>query len=107
MMAHEAVYFAGVTTATQAFVLKLGGRYMFIASGTFSTAAVQVEDAAGNFVDIFGAYDASAAEQNEKVATLSAAGAIIVDLPPGSYQFALTGDTGGGVNLTVARVPLH
>src|SRR5271170_7542305 len=105
-MIQEAVYFGGVTASTKAFVLTLGGRYMFIASGTFSTAAVQVEDATSNYMDIFGAYDASAVEQNEKVATLVAAGAIIVDLPPGSFQFSFTGNTGGGANVTVARVPL-
>lgn len=104
-MQQEAVNFSGVTGSTQAFVLKLGGRYIFTASGSFSTAAVQVEDAAGNALDIFGAYDASAAEQNEKVATLAAAGAIIVDLPPGSYQFALTGNS-GGANVGLARAPV-
>lgn len=105
-MLQEAVYFAGVTSATKAFTLTLGGRYLFTASGTFSSAAVQMIDNAGNALDIYGAYDASAAEQNEKINTLTAAGALVLDLPPGSYQFALAGDTGGGANVGVARAPL-
>lgn len=97
---------ASSKASTVAFVLTLGGRYLFTASGTFSSAAVQVEDAAGNFVDIFGAYDASAAEQNEKINTLTAAGALVLDLPPGSYQFALAGNGSVAANVGVTRVPL-
>lgn len=92
--------------STYQFTLVLGGRYLFMASGTFSSAAVQVEDFAGNYLDVYGAYDVSAAEQNEKTATLVAAGAIVVDLPPGSYQFALAGNSSTAANVSIARCPL-
>lgn len=106
MQEHVDTGSTGVTAATFGFELTLGGRYLFTAAGTFTTAAVQVSDFAGNFLDIFGAYDAAAAEQNEKINTLSAAGALVLDLPPGTYQFAFAGNTGAGAKASVTRAPL-
>lgn len=96
----------GVTAATFGLTIVLGGRYLFTAAGTFSSAALQVLDFAGNALDIFGAYDASAAEQNEKINTLTAPGALVLDLPPGTYQFAFAGNTGAGAKASVSRAPV-
>jgi hypothetical protein len=91
---------AVATTATAdnpAFVLE-GGRYLFVAhvnAGSALTAGLGMLSADGtNFVSLF-------------TALAHVSGVQALDLPPGKYQFLVTGTPGGGetYDLSVSRVP--
>lgn len=68
----------------------IGGRFMFLAEGTFAaaTVALQVQGPSGAWVGVAGA-------------SLTAPGTAIVDLAPGSYRVAITGGPPTGVYATL------
>jgi len=105
-MFQEGFTFSNFSTA-QKFTLTLGGRYMLSAKATWGGGNLKLQmlgPDGSTYVDIFGAYDVSAAQQNEPINTLLADGAILADLPPGSYQLAPT--TASAIYANIARIPL-
>lgn len=93
MRATENVRFTALTATTALFELK-GGRYMMDAEGTFGGHAVTLQMVGADGTTLL-----------STTGTLSAAGLVVPDLPPGQYQFTL----GSGMTLAVqiTRVPLE
>lgn len=105
-MHQEAVSWSNISASKQ-FELTLGGRFLFIASATWGGGSAKIQALSqdgSTYVDIFGAFDATDAEQNVAINTLTANGALVLDLPPGSYQLTIA--TASAVYASVARVPL-
>jgi hypothetical protein len=81
-MSQNRVLLANVDAAGAgaAITVGIGGEFMFIVEGTFGTsAALQVQGPNGTWINIGGD------------ATMTAAGACIVDLAPGSYRVNVVG----------------
>jgi hypothetical protein len=106
---HEAVQFSNVA-ATQQFVLVEGGRYLAtVVASNFGTVKLQVLGGDGStYLDIKRSFDkpdgTGGTEEDLIVGTFAANGAKLLDLPPGSYQFAVASAT--AVYAVIARVPL-
>lgn len=78
-------------SASQAFVVRLGGKYLLIATATFGGGSVKLSALASDgstYVDIANG-------------SLTAAGTLTADLAPGSYRLTVT--TATGVYASLAR----
>lgn len=93
-MNHEGQSFRNISATTAAFTLTLGGYYDVAASATWGGGNAHLQRMlpdGSTFVDV-------GASTN-----FTANGAVIVQLPPGTYKFTVT--TAAAVYLSVSRVP--
>jgi hypothetical protein len=87
----------------QAFTLTLGGRYLWSAKATWGggSLALQALGPDGStYLDVYALESGTA----EKTATLTADGAALIDLAPGSYR--LHPATATAISASIVRVPL-
>lgn len=98
MRAHESFTFGpaatGVSSTSSQFQL-LGGKYWFSAVGTFNgaTVALQRLQGDGELLTV------------GSVASVTANGGGVVDLPPGTYQVTISSSTTAVIYSEVVRIP--
>jgi hypothetical protein len=105
MSIHEAVKFSNFAT-DQTFNLTQGGLYMGSVVATFGGGSVKLQILGPDgttYLDIFAAYDAAGAEQDEPINSWTAAEAKALYLSPGAYRLHVT--TASAIYASVVRIP--
>jgi hypothetical protein len=103
----DAQKFSNISASTSPFIL-FGGRYAVNVVATFGGGSVSIQQLGpdgSTYLDLFAAYDASGAEQDETINVFKANGMKVFDLPPGQYRIAIS--TATAVYVNVVRVPLE
>jgi len=106
MRAADGVTFSNIATTTDPFHLE-GGRYAFIATGTFASSPnveLQMLSPDGTtYVSLFKAFNNAGTEADLIIGKLGAAGMKTLDLPPGIYKIVVANVT--ALYVGIYRVP--
>lgn len=106
MRALNGVLFKNVTTSQQFSLTEDAGDYLVEVVATFGGGSVELQKLgpdASTYISLTAPFNNAGTEADLVIGKFSAAGAKVLRLPPGSYQFTVT--TATAVYARISRIP--